>query len=233
MREAGRDFNNEIGGEEWGGGNKGCGAGEKELDGGEMRNPAMVDTEGGYRERTWWRVLGRPREAFAARQAANPRRPVLGMAAMMGMGQVANAPFLYPPEAEKGWEVLVWIAVVGVPVGWGLAWGGGWVAALLATRLLRGRGDARAGAQALAWGALPVTCLLPLWVILILAGWGPGFLEGLAGWRPVFAAATLGSVYVGTGTLGAAFRLPWTGALAVLALTVSALSLPLGVVMGR
>ncbi len=183
-------------------------------------------------KQAWWRVLIHPRETIRVLLDVRREGGWLLIGALMGMAQVANAPLLYPRDADGAGGVLSWILLLGPLMGWGLVVLGGLVAWKLGRLLFRGEGHVRDIRVALAWGAMPLILSLLLWFPLIILTWGEGFLDGLRPILPVFGVLWIWTGYCTSQGLAEAHRLRFAQGLILLILTVSVLSLPLGLLIG-
>lgn len=152
--------------------------------------------------------------------------------ALMGIGQLANAPMLYPSGEPGVGGILSWIFLVGPVVGWVLLLVAGWICWKLGSVLFGGKGEVRAIRLALAWGALPLVWSLIFWIPFLFATWGPAFWETLVLYRPVFAAITLWTLVGLTRALAVAHQVGFFQSLLTLILTFSAVSFPLGLLLG-
>jgi len=156
----------------------------------------------------------------------------LRVGALMGIGQLANAPMLYPTGESSVGAVFSWIFILGPVVGWALLFLGGWISWKLGRLLFQGSGEIKAIRLSLAWGALPLVWSLLFWVPCLLTYWGPTFYETLGFYRPVFAGITLWTLFTLTRALAIAHQFGVFQSLLTLILTFSLVSFPLGLLLG-
>lgn len=180
----------------------------------------------------WWKMLFHPTQTMEALLVEKKDRGWLKIGALMGIGQLANAPMLYPTEETSVGAVFSWIIILGPVVGWGLLLVGGWISWKLGRLLFGGSGDIKAIRLSLAWGALPLIWSLAFWVPCLLAYWGPAFYETLGIFRPVFAGITLWTLITLTRALAVAHQFKVLYAFLTLILTFSIVSFPLSLFLG-
>lgn len=183
-------------------------------------------------KQAWWRIFIYPRDTIRALLDLRREGGWLAIGALMGMAQVANTPLLYPGDASGAGAVFSWILLLGPLAGWALLLVGGVVAWKLGQILFRGEGAVRDIRVALGWGSMPLILSLLLWFPLIALTWGEGFLEGLRPFLPVFGICWIWTAYCTSQGLAEAHRLRFSQGLILLILTVSLLSLPLGMLVG-